>query len=77
MQRLNSLTKERRYVNARELEAITGLTRETWSRYRLLGGGPPFYRLGARGSRPSVILYDLAEVEQWIKRRGSERIGAT
>jgi len=34
MRRLDSFSKARRYVNASELEEMTGIKRQTWGRYR-------------------------------------------
>jgi len=52
---------ERRFVNEKELESITGRSRKTWQKDRLFSRGAPFYKVG--GS----ILYDLQEVLSWIK----------
>ena len=45
------------------LEETTGIDRRTWERYRLTGGGPPFYRLGG------IVVYDESEVLAWIESR--------
>ena len=53
---------QRRYASEVEVETITGLSRRTLQKHRLLGKGFPYYRFGRR------ILYDLAEVEQCIRQ---------
>jgi hypothetical protein len=45
------------------LEETTGIDRRTWERYRMTGGGPPFYRIGG------VVLYDEHEALEWIASR--------
>jgi predicted DNA-binding transcriptional regulator AlpA len=55
---------ERRFVNEKELEAITGVSRRTWQKFRLFGTGPRYYRIGG------AIRYDLAETMEYIKAQG-------
>lgn len=57
----NTFTATRRYASEREVESITGLSRRTLQKNRLLGKPPRFYKFGSR------VLYDLAEVESLIR----------
>lgn len=56
-----SFDPQRRFVSEVELEQITGISRRTWQKHRLLRHGPRYYRI--HGS----IRYDLEEVLTWIK----------
>lgn len=44
-----------------------GLARATLAKLRVIGGGPPFIKLGAR------VLYDEADVAGWIASQGKRR----
>lgn len=63
MQRKNGTTLQlqRRFVSEVELEQVTGISRRTWQKNRLLNRGPRYYKI--HGS----IRYELDEVLAWIK----------
>jgi predicted DNA-binding transcriptional regulator AlpA len=63
MQRNKSspLQFQRRFVSEIELEQVTGISRRTWQKQRLLNRGPRYYKIH------SSIRYDLEEVVAWIK----------
>ena len=44
-----------------EVEALTGLRVKTLQRWRLLGRGPRFVRLGGR-----CVRYPARDLEQWV-----------
>ena len=50
-----------RFVNEKELAAITSVSRRTWQKHRLFSRGPRYYKI--LGS----VRYDLAEVLAWIR----------
>lgn len=52
---------QRCFVSEIELEQLTGISRRTWQKHRLLSRGPRYYKI--HGS----VRYDLAEVMAWIK----------
>ena len=56
-----SFELQRRFVSEVELEQLTGISRRTWQKHRLLNDGPRYYKI--HGS----IRYDLEEVVAWIK----------
>jgi hypothetical protein len=51
---------QRRFVSEVGLEQLTGISRRTWQKHRLLNRGPRYYKI--YGS----IVYDLTEVLAWI-----------
>lgn len=55
---------QRRFVSEIELEQLTGISRRTWQKHRLLNHGPSYYKI--HGS----IRYQLDEVLAWIKTLG-------
>jgi len=57
----SNLQLQRRFVSEAELEQVTGISRRTWQKHRLLGRGPRFYKIHG------AIRYDLEEVLGWIK----------
>ena len=59
------LTPLQRYGSEADIEALTGISRRTLQKWRLFGKGPRFYRAG------SMIRYDLAEVDSWIRSQAS------
>jgi predicted DNA-binding transcriptional regulator AlpA len=59
-----SAALQRRFVNDRELEAVTGISSRTWQKHRLFGRGPRYYRICG------AVRYDLEEVIEWIKANG-------
>jgi len=57
----SSFHLQRRFVSEIELEQLTGISRRTWQKHRLLSRGPRYYKI--HGS----VRYDLEEVVAWIK----------
>jgi len=55
----------RRFGGEAEVEALTGISRRTLQKWRLFGHPPRFYRAGGK------VLYDLDEVEGWIRSNAS------
>ena len=45
----------------------TKLARATLAKLRVLGGGPPFTKLGAK------VLYDADDLDAWIAAQGKRR----
>jgi predicted DNA-binding transcriptional regulator AlpA len=54
-----------RFVDEKELAALTSTSPRTWQKYRLQKRGPRFYKIGVE-ARASV-RYDLNEVIDWIR----------
>jgi hypothetical protein len=61
-----TFTASRRYGSESEVEAIYGISRRTLQKNRLLKKPPNAYKFGRR------VLYDLAEVEAFIRASGSK-----
>jgi predicted DNA-binding transcriptional regulator AlpA len=63
MQRNKSsqLQFQRRFVSELELEQVTGISRRTWQKQRLLNRGPRYCKIH------NSVRYDLEEVVAWIK----------
>jgi predicted DNA-binding transcriptional regulator AlpA len=55
------LQLQRRFVTELELEQVTGISRRTWQKHRLLNRGPRYYKI--HGS----IRYEFEEVLTWIR----------
>jgi hypothetical protein len=49
-----------RRVGTQEAAAYCRLSPRTLEKWRLLGGGPPFLKLGRR------VLYDLRDLDHWL-----------
>lgn len=47
--------------------ATLGLSPATLSKYRCMGGGPAFYKLGR------AVLYDRRDLEAWCASHGKQR----
>jgi len=67
----SDLELRRRFVSEVELEQITGISRRTWQKHRLVNRGPSYYRI--HGS----IRYELEEVLAWIKTHAVSPTGPT
>jgi hypothetical protein len=52
---------QRRFVSEIDPEQITGISRRTWQKHRLLHRGPRYYKIHG------AIRYELDEVLTWIK----------
>ena len=49
-----------RLITPKQLADLVGVAVSTLKKWRSIGCGPPWVRIGRR------IFYDLAEVEKWI-----------
>lgn len=56
--------EQRRILRQREAAQYIGLAESTLEKFRCIGGGPRFVRLGAR-----AIGYDVADLAQWLEER--------
>jgi hypothetical protein len=56
-----SFDLQRRFVSEIELETITGISRRTWQKHRLLKRGPNYYKIHG------CIRYEVEEVVEWIQ----------
>ena len=61
------------FLRTRDAAPRVGLTPATLEKLRVIGGGPPFYRVG-----PKRIFYDPADLDCWVRSKKfastSERI---
>lgn len=48
------------YVDDRDLARRTRFVRRCWQKWRQLGMGPPYYKIGKR------VVYLWPEVQQWM-----------
>ncbi len=48
-------------LTEQEVASLTGISKPTLRRWRRLGSGPPFLRLGG------LVRYDPAELRRWLK----------
>lgn len=53
-----------------DVERVTKIKRRTLERYRLLGQGPRFIRVGG-GVHARLVRYRLSDVEAWIQQRAA------
>jgi predicted DNA-binding transcriptional regulator AlpA len=54
------------YIDDRQLEARTSITRATWQIWRSKGTGPAYHKVGRR------CLYQWAEVKAWLESKRVE-----
>ena len=62
------------YVATKDLEALTGISASTWSKCRLTGDAPPFFKEG------KSVHYHVPTVREWIagrQRRSTPEYTAT
>jgi hypothetical protein len=52
------------FLKTPEAALRVGLTPATLEKLRVIGGGPPFYRVG-----PKRILYDPADLDSWVRAK--------
>ena len=57
-----------RFIRRREAAKLLGVSERSLEDWSLTGGGPPEYRPNNR----RVVLYDVAELEAWV-REGARR----
>jgi prophage regulatory protein len=62
---------EREFWDARELQELTGVSRNTWLHWAWIGKGPPSFKLGGRR------LWRRSVVEDWIAEREEADGGST
>jgi hypothetical protein len=65
MSRYRSDLNTPRFGSEADVEKITGISRRTLQKNRLLGRGPKFYKFGRR------VLYDLDEIVEYIRATAS------
>jgi predicted DNA-binding transcriptional regulator AlpA len=65
MQSVGSIgqTRDSRRMRTRDAAAYTGLSVSTLEKLRVLGGGPPFLKLGR------AVVYDEADLSMWLASR--------
>lgn len=52
------------YKRVDDVASYLGVSDVTLKKWRLAGGGPPWYRLGGQ-----TIVYKLAEVDEWVEKQ--------
>ncbi len=52
------------FLRTAEAARRVSLTVATLEKLRVIGGGPPFYRVG-----PKRILYDPADLDSWVRAK--------
>jgi hypothetical protein len=52
------------FLRTRDAAPRVGLTPATLEKLRVIGGGPPFYRVG-----PKRILYDPSDLDSWVRSK--------
>jgi predicted DNA-binding transcriptional regulator AlpA len=60
-------TQHSPFLRTREAADRVGLTESTLEKLRCLGGGPPFYRVGAKR-----VVYDASELDTWVRSKRFE-----
>jgi predicted DNA-binding transcriptional regulator AlpA len=58
------LPLSRRKLRTPEAASYCGLSARTLEKYRVSGGGPPYYKLSAH-----AVVYDLADLDAWLAAR--------
>lgn len=51
------------HLRTPDLEAYTNIPRQTWAKYRCIGCGPKFIKVG------STVIYDKRDVDAWLAQR--------
>lgn len=54
---------DRSLVDTRRAAKVIGMSRRTLEKWRALGKGPPYLKLGRR------VLYSTTDLEAWLKTR--------
>jgi hypothetical protein len=61
------------FLRTRDAALRCGLTPATLEKMRVIGGGPPFYKIGAKR-----VVYDPVDLDMWVRSKKfastSERI---
>lgn len=57
---VTSALAERKYVDDRDLERLTPISRQRWQQLRYAKAGPPWRKIGRR------VIYAWADVQAWI-----------
>jgi hypothetical protein len=50
-------------INQKQAAEHMGLPERSLENFRLRGGGPPYFKIGAR------VVYDTAELDSWLAAR--------
>lgn len=58
------MEQQRRILRQNGAAKYVGLAESTLEKFRSIGGGPRFVRLGAR-----AVGYDLRDLDEWIERQ--------
>lgn len=61
-------------ITTEDAARILGLKPSTLRRWRCVGRGPAFYKLGTRGT-PAYVRYERAEVLAWLQARHQSPVG--
>ena len=64
----NAAECELQLVNERRLARVLTVSPALLRRWRRIGGGPPWLRIGKR-----LVRYDVAELRKWITERAGVR----
>ena len=64
---ISSLGATVQLLSPQQVAERTRLAVATLAKLRVVGGGPPFIKLGAR------VVYDVADVDAWISAKGKRR----
>ncbi|AHG91862.1 hypothetical protein J421_4325 [Gemmatirosa kalamazoonensis] len=54
-------------LDAKEAAELVKLAPATLAKLRVVGGGPPYIKIGAR------VVYEVADLEAWVAARGKRR----
>jgi hypothetical protein len=57
------------FGTTKDISARFGLKEQTWRKFRLQGGGPPFIKLTLGNHNKGRVMYRIADVEAWLAAR--------
>lgn len=68
----DAINNERRFLRTDEAASYIALSGATLRKFRLVGGGPEYFKLGR------IVVYDPTDLEKWIaaKRQRSTSVAA-
>ena len=52
-----------RYLRTKEAAKHCNSTQSSFEKRRVLGGGPPFIKMG------KIVVYDLSDLDEWMAER--------
>lgn len=61
--RKEKMTEGKKFLRRKELSAITGLSVAYFKRAAVVGGGPPYSKIG------KAVIYSTVDVENWLESR--------